>query len=165
MNIPLNIDWQQILLHLFNFSILVGGLYLLLFKPVKNFMDKRTKHYQDMESAAVERERATCELETSMQQRQAALDAELDEKRAAAAREAEAYAHQQRAAAHEQADKIVAAARENAENDRKKIVDEANREAVSIAEAAMEKLLAKETSRAYDAFVNAAEGVEKHEHE
>ena len=29
-NIPLNIDWQQILLHFFNFSILVGGLYLLL---------------------------------------------------------------------------------------------------------------------------------------
>lgn len=164
MNIPLNIDWQQILLHLFNFSILAGGLYLLLFKPVKNFMDKRAKHYADMESAAVEREKNTAALEASMQQRQAALDAELDEKRAAA-REAEAYAHQQRAAAHEQADKIVAAARENAENDRKKIVDEANREAVSIAEAAMEKLLAKETSRAYDAFVNAAEGEEKHEHE
>ena len=139
-NIPLNIDWQQILLHLFNFSILVGGLYLLLFKPVKNFMDKRAKHYADMESAAVEREKSTAALEASMRQRQAALDAELDEKRAAAARE-------------------------NAENDRKKIVDEANREAVSIAEAAMEKLLAKETSRAYDAFVNAAEGEEKHEHE
>ena len=41
MNIPLNIDWQQILLHFFNFSILVGGLYLLLFKPVKRFMEKR----------------------------------------------------------------------------------------------------------------------------
>ena len=61
MNIPLNIDWQQILLHLFNFSILVGGLYLLLFKPVKNFMDKRAKHYQDMETAAAEREKATAE--------------------------------------------------------------------------------------------------------
>ena len=154
MNIPLNIDWQQILLHLFNFSILVGGLYLLLFKPVKNFMDKRAKHYQDMESAAVEREKATAEMEAAMQQRQAVLDAELDEKRAAAAREAETYAQQQRDAA-----------RENAENDRKKIVAEANREAVSIAEAAMEKLLAKETSHAYDAFVNAAEGEEKHEHE
>ena len=165
MNIPLNIDWQQILLHLFNFSILVGGLYLLLFKPVKNFMDKRAKHYQDMENAAAEREKATRELEASMQQRQAALDAELDEKRAAAAKEAEAYAQQQRDAAREQADKLVAAARENAENDRKKIVAEANREAVSIAEAAMEKLLAKETSRAYDAFVNAAEGEETHEHE
>ena len=83
MNIPLNIDWQQILLHLFNFSILAGGLYLLLFKPVKNFMDKRAKHYADMESAAVEREKNTAALEASMQQRQAALDAELDEKRAA----------------------------------------------------------------------------------
>ena len=165
MNIPLNIDWQQILLHLFNFSILVGGLYLLLFKPVKNFMDKRAKHYQDMESAAAEREKTTAEMEASMQQRQAALDAELDEMRAAAAKEAAAYAQPQRDAAREQADKLVAAARENAENDRKKIVAEANREAVSIAEAAMEKLLAKETSRAYDAFVNAAEGEEKHEHE
>ncbi len=165
MNIPLNIDWQQILLHLFNFSILVGGLYLLLFKPVKNFMDKRAKHYQDMENAAAERERTTAEMEASMQQRQAALDAELEEKRAAAAKEAEAYAQQQRDAAREQADKLMAAARENAENDRKKIVAEANREAVSIAEAAMEKLLAKETSSAYDAFVNAAEGEEKHEHE
>ena len=143
MNIPLNIDWQQILLHLFNFSILVGGLYLLLFKPVKNFMDKRAKHYQDMETAAVEREKATAEMEAAMQQRQAVLDAELDEKRAAAAKEAEAFAQQQRDAAREQADKIVAAARENAENDRKKIVAEANREAVSIAEAAMEKLMRK----------------------
>ena len=35
MNIPLNIDFQQILLHLLNFAILGGGLYLLLYKPVK----------------------------------------------------------------------------------------------------------------------------------
>ena len=165
MNIPLNIDWQQILLHLFNFSILVGGLYLLLFKPVKRFMEKREKHYADMEAAAVAREKDTEALKAAMAQREADFDAVLEEKRAAAAKEAEAFAQQQRDAAKAQADKIVAAARENAENDRKKIVAEANREAVSIAEAAMEKLLAKETSHAYDAFVNAAEGEEKHEHE
>ena len=41
MNIPLNIDWQQILLHLLNFVILAGGLYLLLYKPVKTVMEKR----------------------------------------------------------------------------------------------------------------------------
>ena len=157
-NIPLNIDWQQILLHFFNFSILVGGLYLLLFKPVKNFMEKRTKHYADMESAAQEREKNTADLEEAMRQREAAFDTELEEKRAAAAQEAEAFAQQQRAAA-----KILAAARENAENDRKKIVAEANREAVSIAEDAMEKLLAAQTARAYDSFVNAAEGEERHE--
>ena len=44
MGVPLNIDWQQILLHLFNFLILFGGLYLLLYRPVKAFMDKRTAY-------------------------------------------------------------------------------------------------------------------------
>lgn len=156
-NIPLNIDWQQILLHLFNFSILVGGLYLLLFKPVKSFMAKREKHYADMESAAVAREKDTEELKAEMAKREAALDTELEEKRAAAAKEAEAFAQQQRDAAKAQADRILSDAKSAAENERQKIVAEANREAVAIAEEAMEKLLAKETSRAYDSFVNAAE--------
>ena len=46
MGIPLNVDWQQILLHLFNFIILFGGLWLLLYKPVKNFMAKREAYYR-----------------------------------------------------------------------------------------------------------------------
>ena len=109
MNIPLNIDWQQILLHFFNFSILVGGLYLLLFKPVKSFMAKREKHYADMESAAVAREKDTEELKAEMAKREAAFDTELEEKRAAAAKEAEAFAQQQRDAAKAQADRILSA--------------------------------------------------------
>ena len=157
MNIPLNIDWQQILQQFFNFSILVGGLYLLLFKPVKSFMAKREKHYADMESAAVAREKDTEELKAEMAKREAAFDTELEEKRAAAAKEAEAFAQQQRDAAKAQADRILSDAKSAAENERQKIVAEANREAVAIAEEAMEKLLAKETSRAYDSFVNAAE--------
>ena len=52
MQIPLNIDWQQILLHLFNFTILAGGLYLLLYRPVKNFIKKREEHYQSLDQAA-----------------------------------------------------------------------------------------------------------------
>ena len=55
MNIPLNVDWQQILLHLFNFAILAGGLYFLLFKPVKDFMDKRLAYYQGMEKEAADK--------------------------------------------------------------------------------------------------------------
>ena len=38
---PLNIDWQQILLHWMNLAILTGGLYVLLYKPVKEFIAKR----------------------------------------------------------------------------------------------------------------------------
>lgn len=52
MGVSLNIDWQQILLHLFNFLILFGGLYLLLYRPVKAFMDKRTAYYADMDAEA-----------------------------------------------------------------------------------------------------------------
>ena len=164
MNIPLNIDWQQILLHFFNFSILVGGLYLLLFKPVKSFMAKREKHYADMESAAVAREKDTEELKAEMAKREAAFDTELEEKRAAAAKEAEAFAQQQRDAAKAQADRILSDAKSAAESERQKIVAEANREAVAIAEDAMEKILAAQTAKAYDSFVNAAEE-EHHEHD
>ena len=53
MGIPLNVDWQQILLHLFNFIILFGGLWLLLYKPVKNFMAKREAYYKDMDLSLI----------------------------------------------------------------------------------------------------------------
>ena len=49
---PLNIDWQQILLHLFNFVVLTGVLYFLLYKPVKSFMDKRTEEYRSADEKA-----------------------------------------------------------------------------------------------------------------
>ena len=81
----------------------------------------------------------------------------------AAAKEAEAFAQQQRDAAKAQADKILSDAKDAAESERQKIVAEANREAVAIAEDAMEKLMAAQTAQAYDAFVNAAKE-EQNEH-
>ena len=54
-------------------------------------------------------------------------------------------------------------AKDAAESERQKIVAEANREAVAIAEDAMEKLMAAQTAQAYDAFVNAAKE-EQNEH-
>ena len=44
---PLNIDIQQILLHLFNLVLLLSILYLLLYKPVHDFMDKRAEEYKE----------------------------------------------------------------------------------------------------------------------
>ncbi len=154
-NIPLNIDWQQILLHLFNFSILVGGLYLLLFKPVKDFMDKREKHYADMESAAVAREKDTEALKAAMVRREAALDAELDEKRAAAAKEAEALSDRRCQEAEARAQKIVDDARAAAQQERKQILTDANREIIALAEEAMTKLAAQTSP--YEEFLLSAE--------
>ena len=50
-SVPLNIDFQQVLLHFLNVAILFLILYFLIYKPVKNFMDKRRKEYQDMDDA------------------------------------------------------------------------------------------------------------------
>lgn len=153
MNIPLNINWQQILLHFFNFSLLTGGLYLLLYKPVKDFMQKREQHYREMDAAAQEKERGAETKLQSADERLSALENELAERRAAAAKEAEELAARQRAAAQAQADKILTDARTQAERERERIVADANREAVAIAEAAMDKL----TDGAYDSFLASAE--------
>ena len=80
MNIPLNIDWQQILLHLLNFVILAGGLYLLLYKPVKAFMDKRTAYYRDQDAQAAkalaDAEQTAAEVRQQLKNADAAAGAE-----------------------------------------------------------------------------------------
>ena len=54
-NLPLNIDIQQIFLHLLNFTLLLAGLYFLLYEPVKKFMGKRTAYYEDLDRQATEK--------------------------------------------------------------------------------------------------------------
>ena len=52
---PLNIDWQQILLHWMNLAILTGGLYFLLYDPVKRFMEKREAYYRSLDEEAAKK--------------------------------------------------------------------------------------------------------------
>ena len=77
MNIPLNIDWQQILLHLFNFSILAGGLYLLLYRPIQDFMKKREEHYREIDRQAEEAKAQADRLQQEYQEKLSAVSAEL----------------------------------------------------------------------------------------
>ena len=46
---PLNIDFLQILLHMLNFVILAGGLFILLYKPVNQFLEQRKNYFADLE--------------------------------------------------------------------------------------------------------------------
>lgn len=162
MNIPLNIDWRQILLHLFNFSILTGGLYLLLFQPVKAFISKREETYRKMAEDAREREDALSAREAAMEAQENALTAELNQKRADARQEADRYAQQRREEVGHQADALLAEARTAARREREKILEEANREAVDIAREAVNKLLCGEDS-AIELFLSGAEKGEPHE--
>ena len=94
MKLPLNIDWQQILLHLFNFAILGGGLYLLLYRPVKQFMERRQTHYEDLYRQA-EQDRARAErLREEYQARLDQADAAIARKKADAEKELNALLSQ-----------------------------------------------------------------------
>ena len=94
MNVPLNIDWQQILLHALNLVILIAGLYLLLFKPVKRFMDERTQKYQSMADDAAEKTRQAQALYADYQNRLKGADAEIQQKHAEGMQKAEADARE-----------------------------------------------------------------------
>lgn len=47
---PLNVNWQQILLHAFNFLILTFGLYWFLYAPIRKFIEEREKFYRNRET-------------------------------------------------------------------------------------------------------------------
>ena len=75
---PLNINLQQILLHWMNLSILTGVLYFLLFKPVKQFMDKRAAYYQQLEEQASDKLAQAEALKAQAQAKQIVAHAQVE---------------------------------------------------------------------------------------
>lgn len=154
---PLNIDFQQILLHLLNFVVLFAVLYFLLYKPVKDFMDKRTQHYKSLE------EETTANLadsEVAKQEYMKKLDAaddEIAEKKQKAHKDIEKATAEKIKDAEKEAAKIIADARENIERERNKMIKEAQNEIADMVTSATEKLVVNSsTSEAYDQFLDAA---------
>lgn len=157
MNIPLNIDWQQILLHLMNFVILAGGLYFLLYKPVKAFMDKRAAYYQEQADQAAQ------QLKADYEARLSAADDEIREEKKQAQKDAAAAAQQQLDAARAEAEKIVSDAQAMAERSREKIVRQAGQDVKDLAAEATEKLVLQSGGDAFDQFLDLAEKEAQHE--
>lgn len=160
MNIPLNIDLQQILLHLLNFSVLTLGLYLLLYNPVKKFMDERKEHYCKLDKEAQEKLKEAQDLERLYKERLDSVETEVREIRAKASQEMKLEADAILQKAKEQAAKIISDAQEAAQKERKKIIDSAQEDIASIVMEATEKLLAKSASSTLDQFLDSVrEGV------
>lgn len=141
MNIPLNIDWQQILLHLFNFVILAGGLYFLLYKPVKNFMDQRIAYYQGLEKEAADKIEQAKAQEQEYRERLENADEEANRKKEQAARDAEKTAKMILDDANQQKKQILENAHKEAEHEKEKILQDAKEEIVGLAMAATVKML------------------------
>ena len=155
---PLNIDIQQILLHLLNFTLLFAGLYFLLYKPVKNFMKKREQHYMDMQKSADEMLEHAQQAKKEYDGKLAEADKEIAGKKKAAAEELEQMRRAREKDAEDQARKIVEDAKDEAKAMRQQIVDGARKEITEMVEEAAEKiLLSEDVSTTYDAFLDAAE--------
>ena len=154
---PLNIDWQQIIFHLFNFIILFAILYFLLYKPVKNFMDKRTEYYKDLDNEAKDNLAAAQKAKEEYQEKLAAADEEIASEKAKAKRELEDASAARIKRAKDEAAKIVSDARKNIESDRAKMLKEAQSEITAMVSDAAEKLVANySTSEAFDQFLSSA---------
>lgn len=156
MNIPLDIDWQQILLHVLNFVILFGGLYFLLYKPVKNFMAKREAHYAEMAQKAQSELDSAEKIKADYQEQLKSVEGEISAKRTEAQKELDRSVQQQLSDAHAQADKIVADAQKDAARVHDKMIADAQKELTELAMEATKKLVYKDGDP-YDAFLDQAE--------
>ena len=143
MNIPLNINFQQILLHLLNFVILASGLYFLLYGPVKKFMDGRQKHYADLKAQTEDELAKAKALEQEYSERLSAADTEIAERKAEAGRAAQQISDKIIADAEKKKEEIIADGRAAAERERRRAVDDAREEIVGLAVAATEKMMAE----------------------
>ena len=151
---PLNIDWQQILLHLFNFSLLSLGLYILLYKPVKNFMDARTAYYEGLEKETEVRLANAKVLEEAKQKELDNVHAEMDKVREKILKESQEQAKQNIESSKEQGKHIIEQAKQNANKEHEAIINDAKKEIRQMAITATEKIVAKNQD-IFDEFIEA----------
>lgn len=154
---PLNINFQQVFLHMLNFALLFGAMYFLLYKPVKKFMDGRSQRYQKMDedakAALAQAEAARAEYEKKL----AGADDELAQKRADEQDKLRLELEAQRAEAQKTAEQIVEKSRAAAQKEHDAVMAKAQSEIADIVAAAAEKLVLQSTSEAYEQFLTAAE--------
>ncbi len=156
MNIPLNIDWQQILLHLLNFVILAGGLYYLLYKPVKQFMEQREAHYRDMDAQAEQKLAEAEQMKADYQKQMTAAAEELRQQQAEAQQKTQRAVEAELQRAHTQEEQILTEAHAAAEREHKKMLSDVQKELEQMALTATEKLLLSGEDP-YEQFLNAVE--------
>ena len=153
---PLNIDFQQIFLHLLNFTILFAAMYFLLYKPVKAFMDKRAAYYADLDQQAQDKLAEAERIRLDYQRKLESADDEIQAKSAQAQQLAMESAEQQLEKAQSEAAHVLAKASAEAKAEKERIINEARGEVEEMIAAAADKLILANTSAAYDQFLEAA---------
>ena len=161
MNIPLNIDWQQILLHWMNLAILAGGLYFLLYQPVKTFLAKREEYYRDLDRQAQDKLARAEQLQADYQKKLDGAEEEIHQARAKAQQSLQQSVQEQLDQAQAQAQLIVTRAHADAERTREQALYDSQQDIRRLAETAAKRLALHEDP--FDQFLDLAEGGGNHE--
>ncbi len=167
-DMPLNIDFQQILLHMFNLVILAGGLYLLLYKPVADFMQKREDHFADLEKQAQDKKTEAESLLVQYQEKLSGAEDEIRQMNADAMKQSDNQRQERLQRAQVEADKIIKDARKSAAAEREAMLSSARKDIAQMVVSATGKLMEKEGDPAsdkalYDSFLKATQEDEHHD--
>lgn len=158
-SLPLGLDGIKILLHLMNFLILLTGVTVLVYKPVKKFMDKRQKEIKDQYDSN-EKAKADAELlHKEYLQRLEKADTEIMMQRADAERNSHMIKENAISVANQKAEEIIVNAEEEAASIRKETIKDIENKvaevAVSIASAILEReISAKENEEIIEKCIN-----------
>ena len=153
---PLNIDPQQILLHWMNLAILAGGLYFLLYQPVKTFLAKREEYYRDLDRQAQDKLARAEQLQADYQKKLDGAEEEIHQARAKAQQSLQQSVQEQLDQAQAQAQLIVTRAHADAERTREQALYDSQQDIRRLAETAAKRLALHEDP--FDQFLDLAEG-------
>ncbi|MCI8436740.1 MAG: ATP synthase F0 subunit B [Lawsonibacter sp.] len=144
-----------------NLAILTGGLYILLYKPVKGFIAKREEHYRQLDEQAAQKLAEAERVHAEYQAKLDGADEEIHQARAKAQQAIQQSTEDQLAQAKEQARQIVAHAQTEAEQSRERVLRESQRELRKLAAQATKKLAFQ--ADPFDQFLDLAEEGEEYE--
>lgn len=151
---PLNINIQQILLHMFNFVLLFGISYFLLYTPIKKFMDERKKYYEDMDKEANQKIKDAEVAKNEYENRLSLLDDDIAQKRSEALAEAQEKRDQIIDKARAEAEEIIESAKKVSAFERERNIARAKEEIEAyVTKAAKEIVMSGDP---YENFANAA---------
>ncbi len=159
---PLNIDLLQILLHIFNFLILAGGLTFLLFKPINKFLDERRAKLENEQNELTQKTIETEKLKKELELKLKEANEHIAEMRIAAEKETADLSKSALERAKEKANSIILAAEQEAEDRKEHILDSVQTEIGELVLTATQKLLSdtvspERNSALYDEFIRLAD--------
>ena len=157
MGVPLNIDWQQIILHLLTFAILAGGLYFLLYNPVKKFIAGREARYAAREAEIQQARDEAGQLKADYEARMREAEQVIQREREGIHEELELERQHLLDEAREQARNIISTASQTAELRTRKAIEDARGEIRDMAIDMVRKLVMESGGDTLDQFLDKVE--------